>query len=83
MSSPLVRVYSTTWCGFCHMLKEYLKGKSVAYEEVDVEVDHAAAQYIVGKTGQMGVPVTEIGDHTIIGFDRPSIDAALQELKLI
>lgn len=82
MSAASVTVYSTPWCGFCKMLKEYLKGKSVAFNEVDVEQDQAAGQHIVEKTGQMGVPVTEIGDYTIIGFDRPKIDAALQEYKL-
>lgn len=78
-----VNVYSTVWCGFCRMAKEYLKGKGVEFKEIDVEQDQAAAQHIVNKTGQYGVPVIEIGDKTIIGFDRPRIDAALQEHKLI
>ncbi len=83
MTTATVTVYSTPWCGFCKMVKEYLKGKDIAYNEIDVEQDRAAGQRIVEKTGQMGVPVTEIGAHTIIGFDRPKIDAALQEHKLI
>jgi glutaredoxin-like YruB-family protein len=80
---PKVTVYSTTWCGFCRMAKQYFAGKNVAFKDIDVEQDRAAAEHIVKKTGQMGVPVIEIGQHTIIGFNRPQIDAALQELKLI
>ena len=83
MSAATVTVYGTTWCGFCHMAKQYFSGKGVKYEDIDVEKNRDAAQHIIDKTGQMGVPVIEIGDKTIIGFDRPRIDAALQEHKLI
>ena len=78
-----VTVYSTTWCGFCKMAKEYFKSKNVAFDDINVEEDRAAAEHIVKKTGQMGVPVIEIGNYTIIGFDRPHIDMALQAEKLI
>jgi len=77
-----VTVYSTTWCGFCKMVKQYLNDKNVPFKEIDIEQDRAAGQHIVDKTGQMGVPVVEIGNYTIVGFDRPKIDAALQDLKL-
>lgn len=76
-------VYSASWCAFCHMAKEYLKGLKVPFKDVDVEHDHTAAMYIMQKTGQAGIPVLEIGDETIIGFDRPKIDLALRANKLI
>lgn len=72
-----VTVYSTTWCGFCHQLKDWLKEKGVEYEDINIEEDQEKAKYVVEKTGQMGVPVTEIGEEFIIGFDRAKIDAAL------
>lgn len=82
MSNP-VTVYSTTWCGFCKMAKQYLDSKGVKYKEVDIEQDQTAAMHIMHKTGQAGVPVIEVGEATIIGFDRPKIDTALQEYKLV
>lgn len=75
--NPAVTVYSTTWCAYCKMAKEYLTSKGVAFKEVDVEKDREAARAIVAKTGQMGVPVIEVGDEVILGFDRPRLDAAL------
>ena len=39
--------------------------------------------YIMSKTGRAGVPVIEIGDSFILGFDRPRIDAALLDHKLV
>jgi glutaredoxin len=65
------------------MAKEYFKSKGIAYKDVNVEEDMAAGMYIQQKTGQMGVPVIEIGDATIIGFDRPKIDKALGDNKLV
>jgi glutaredoxin 3 len=78
-----VKVYSTSWCAFCHQAKEYFKSKNVAFKDVNVEEDQNAARAMIEKTGQMGVPVIEIGDHIIIGYDRPKIDAALQTAGLI
>lgn len=76
-------IYSASWCAFCHMAKEYLKGKKVPFKEIDVDSDPGAAQAIVAKTGQAGVPVIEIGDEVILGFDRPRIDLALRANKLV
>lgn len=80
---PTVTIYSASWCAFCHMAKEYLKGKNIPFKEIDVDQDQNAARAIVAKTGQAGVPVIEIGDDTILGFDRQRIDLALRENKLI
>lgn len=78
-----VTIYSTSWCVYCRMAKEYFKNLKVDYKEVDVEHDAEAARELVAKTHQMGVPVIEIGEETIIGFDRPRIDLALRHYKLV
>lgn len=78
-----VTIYSAGWCAFCKMAKEYLKSKNVAYKEIDVDENPDAARELVAKTGQAGIPVLEIGDATIIGFDRPRIDSALTKVHLV
>jgi glutaredoxin 3 len=82
-SNTNVVIYSASWCAFCHMAKEYLNGLKVPFKEIDVEHDHEAAKEIVEKTGQSGIPVIEINNETIIGFDRTKIDLALRANKLI
>jgi glutaredoxin len=42
-----------------------------------VSRDPAAARDLVRRTGQMGVPVVEIGGKPVIGFDRVRIDRLL------
>jgi glutaredoxin 3 len=78
-----VTVYSAPWCVFCRMAKNYLESKGVAFKEIDIEKDPAAAQALVAKTGQAGIPVIEIGEESILGFDRPKIDETLSRYKLI
>jgi glutaredoxin len=65
------------------MAKQYLNQLKVPFKEIDVEHDQEAARALVEKTGQAGIPVIEIGDETILGFDRPKIDLALRANKLI
>ena len=79
----MITVYSTTWCGFCHTAKHYFDKLGVKYEDIDVEKDADAARAMIDKSGQMGVPVIDIGGTIIVGFDKPKIDQALREQKLI
>ncbi|QTX31947.1 glutathione S-transferase N-terminal domain-containing protein [Aminithiophilus ramosus] len=78
-----VKVYSTQTCPWCDKAKDYLKGKGVAFDVVDVGADRAAAMDMVKKTRQMGVPVVQIGERYIVGFDVKAIDSALAEDGLI
>jgi len=78
-----VTVYSADWCAFCHAAKDYFDKLKVPYEEKNIEQDQAFAKEAVEKSGQMGIPVIDIDGTVIVGFDRPKIDAALHEKKLV
>jgi len=77
MSKTPIIVYSATWCGFCHMAKDYFDKQGIAYEDRDVESDPQFATEAVTKSGQRGIPVIDIDGEIIVGFDRPKIDAAI------
>ncbi len=72
-----VKVYSTPTCPYCIRLKQFLKESNVVFEDIDVSVDRAAADEIVDRTGQMGVPVVDIEGELIVGFDRERVKQAL------
>ena len=71
-----VIVYSTPTCPFCIYAKDYFKQNNVPFEDIDVTKDHAKAQEMVTKSGQMGVPVIDIDGSIIIGF-QPEVFADL------
>ncbi len=79
--TPQVTIYSAPWCGFCGAAKQYLDRLGVKYVEKDVDQDRANAEESMQKSGQTGIPVLDIGGKIIVGFDRPSIDAALANKK--
>lgn len=79
----MVTIYTTPTCVFCHMAKEYFKSRGVEYRERDASTDMTAAQWIFDKTGQLGVPVIDIDGEIIVGFDRPRIEGALRDKKLM
>ncbi len=72
-----VKVYSTKICPWCIRVKEFLKEKNVEFEDIDVGADQKAAEEMVKKSGQMGVPVTEINGKIIVGFNKEAIEKAL------
>ena len=72
-----VIVYSTPTCPFCIRAKQFLKDNSIQFENIDVSENHEKAQEMIKKSGQMGVPVLEIGEEIIIGFDKDKIKEAL------
>ncbi len=77
MSTP-VTIYSTPVCHFCHAAKDFFKENDVAYTEHDVASDHEKRQEMIEMTGQMGVPVIQIGDDVVIGFDEDKIKELLK-----
>lgn len=74
---PPVTVYTTPTCVWCTRVKAHLDASAVRYREVDVSRDKAAADALVARSGQMGVPQVEIGAEIIVGFDRARIDRLL------
>ena len=82
MKVKRVKVYSTTMCPYCRMEKAWLEGNKIDHEVVYVDKDQNEAINMVRKTGQMGVPVTEIEfeegkEEFIVGFDVPRLSEIL------
>ena len=72
-----VIVYSTPSCSWCTRLKTYLDSKGVKYRDVDISKDQKIADDLVKRSGQQGVPQTEINGKIIVGFDQVKIDSML------
>ena len=68
-----ITVYSTPTCHFCHMAKDFFNENKIEYTDYNVADDTEKRQEMREITGQMGVPVTMIGENVVIGFDEPKI----------
>lgn len=74
-----VTVYTTTQCPYCVMVKNFLTENKIDFTEVNVETNPAIMNDLVKKTGQMGVPQTEVNGNWVVGFDPNSIMEALRQ----
>lgn len=68
MTTKKIIIYSTPTCPYCVYAKNFFKEKGVSFEDVDVSIDRTRAMEMVEKSGQMGVPVIDIGGKIIVGF---------------
>lgn len=72
-----VTVYSTPTCSWCTTLKTHLKKNGVRFTDIDVSKDQKAAEAMTSRSGQQGVPQTDIGGEMIVGFDKNRINSLL------
>jgi glutaredoxin len=59
------------------MVEQYLEENNVVFEKADVSTSQSAAQEMIAKSKQMGVPVVDIDGKIVIGFDRAKIKSLL------
>lgn len=78
-----VKVYSTDTCPWCDKAKEYLNSLNIDFETVNVSGNKQAAMELVKKTRQMGVPVVQVGEEYIVGYNPNAISAALKNAGLL
>lgn len=63
MSNASLTMYTTPWCGYCHRLKTMLKAAGISYDEVNIEQDAAAAEFVGSVNGgNRTVPTVKFAD---------------------
>jgi glutaredoxin 3 len=75
---PKVIIYSTQYCVYCKAAKEFFAEHGVEYEEKDVAKDEEARERMIQRSGQLGVPVIEVDDEVVIGFDKKKLSTLLE-----
>lgn len=73
-----ITVYTTPSCAYCHKVKDWLKEKGVRFDEYNVANDPRRADEMVRKSGQMGVPVTDVNGKIVLGFNISELERALR-----
>jgi len=72
-----VKIYSSPMCPWCDVVKNFFESNNIPFEEIDVSQNEKAAEEIMKKTGQIGVPVIEINGQYVIGFNKPVLEKLL------
>ena len=77
MTKHKIIVYSTSMCPWCVRAKEFFKKNRIEFKDIDVNENREAAEEMIKKSGQTGVPVIDIDGKIIIGFDQVRIKELL------
>lgn len=64
-----VTVYTSEDCPYCAMIKMFLTTNGIPFTEVDVEKEPDVMLELISKTGQFGVPQTEVDGNFIVGYN--------------
>jgi len=73
-----VTIYSTPTCSWCNTLKSWLRKNNIHYTDIDVSRDKNASEEMVRRTGQQGVPQTEINGQMVVGFNQSRLKELLE-----
>lgn len=59
--------------------KRYFAERGIDYVDLDVSRDQAALKRMVQSTQQYGVPVIQVGDKAMVGWDKGEFEKLLGE----
>ncbi|MEP6599623.1 MAG: mycoredoxin, partial [Actinomycetota bacterium] len=78
----MLRIYTTTWCGYCTRLKTGLDRAGIAFAEVNIETDQDAADLVMTVNGgNQTVPTVVFSDGTAL--TNPTVDEVKTQLVAV
>jgi mycoredoxin len=82
VNNASLTIYTTAWCGYCRRLKTTLTTAGIAYGEIDIEQDAAAADFVGSvNSGNRTVPTVQFADgSTMTNPGAGEVKAKLAEL---
>ena len=67
---PVIEIYTTRFCPYCHAAKALLKRKGAAYTEIDLNRDRERRDEMIERAnGKLTVPQIFIGPLHVGGYD--------------
>jgi mycoredoxin len=82
MEESMIKMYTTTSCIDCKVAKRVLEQRGIAFEEINIEANDQAAEYVMGVNGgRRSVPTLEFaGDAaSMSNFSRGKLDTWLEK----
>ena len=72
-----VTIYTLTECPWCVKAKKFLRKNKIEFKEKNVS-QKKYLEEMIKKSGQQGVPVTDINGAIIVGFNEGKLKSALE-----
>lgn len=65
----MLKIYTTTSCAYCVMVKKFLDMKKAAYEVINLDERPEMQAEAMAISGAMTVPITTDGKSVVIGWN--------------
>jgi glutaredoxin 3 len=79
-----VVLYTTKWCGYCHLALRMLKKRGIAFEEIGVDGNGDAREWLRSTTGRTTVPQIFVHGRSIGGYtDLAALDESGELERLL
>lgn len=72
-----IRIFTTPHCGNCRAAKEFFIDRNLDFEEINVEGNLGALRKMIRLSGARSVPVIQVGEQVMVGFDRARLEEFL------
>ncbi|MCC6356527.1 MAG: glutaredoxin family protein [Verrucomicrobiae bacterium] len=82
MSNPKIRLFTKSWCGWCHEARRWLDTHGFEYDAIDIEVDPMAAREMQRLSGQSRVPTLEVAGHVLGDFDTRQLETFFRRIGI-
>ena len=69
----MVKMYSTSWCGYCQKARKYFSENNINFVEYDIDKDKVANRRFK-ELGGKGVPLILVGKKKMSGFNSQRFD---------
>lgn len=76
-----VTIYSTSNCGYCELMKNFLQEQNIEYKVINIQHNPDMAQYLMQQTGRLGAPQTSINGEWVLGYDPNTAMKVIEKLK--
>jgi glutaredoxin len=76
-----VKLYTTTWCGYCKKAKAFLRARGTRFQEIDVEASEQGRGEFRALGGR-GVPVILVGNQRMDGYSEGTLAGLLKQAGL-
>ena len=69
MPQPVIILYTSANCGYCMAAKNFLKSRSLTWNEVRIDLDDAERERMLARARRTSVPQIFVGDTHVGGYD--------------
>ena len=72
-----VKIYTTPTCPYCHAVIDFFEKNNIVFEEIDISKNEEIAVDLIKRSDHIGVPVIEINNKFVAGFNEEEIKKLL------